>query len=121
MPSDAHEAALLDIRHHIGLAFQLIEGYDEAGFVADVRTLYAVVRCLEIISEASRRLPDDLKVRHSGIAWRNIAAAGNVYRHACQHVSPKQVWETVQSALAPLQDAIATELLGRDEGMPHDG
>jgi uncharacterized protein with HEPN domain len=78
--------------------------------VADVRTLYAVVRCLEIISEASRRLSDDVRQRHAGIAWRNIAAAGNIYRHACQSVSPHQVWETVQVALAPLKDAVAEEL-----------
>jgi uncharacterized protein with HEPN domain len=35
------------------------EGFDYEAFVADPRTVYAVTRCLEIISEASRRLPDD--------------------------------------------------------------
>ncbi|HEY0524017.1 MAG TPA: HepT-like ribonuclease domain-containing protein [Stellaceae bacterium] len=50
-------------------------------FVADLRTVYAVTRCLEIISEALRRLPDDLKARHPQIPWRDIAGAGNVYRH----------------------------------------
>jgi hypothetical protein len=48
--------------------------------VADPRTVYAVTRCLEIISEGSRRLPDDLKARHPSIAWRDMAGAGNIYR-----------------------------------------
>jgi len=35
----------------------------------DLQALYAVIRSLEIISEASRRLSDDLKARHTGIPW----------------------------------------------------
>jgi hypothetical protein len=40
-----------------------------------------VTRCLEIISEASRRLPEAMKARHPSIAWSDMAGAGNVYRH----------------------------------------
>jgi uncharacterized protein with HEPN domain len=43
--------------------------------------LYALTRCLEIISEASRRLSDEQKARHPEIAWREMAGAGNMYRH----------------------------------------
>jgi uncharacterized protein with HEPN domain len=63
------------------LAFQFVRDFDRDAFKADLRTVYAVTRCLEIISEASRRLPDELKARHPAIAWRQMAAAGNVYRH----------------------------------------
>jgi uncharacterized protein with HEPN domain len=47
----------------------------------DLQALYAIIRSLEIISEASRRLSDELKARHAGIPWREMAAAGNFYRH----------------------------------------
>jgi uncharacterized protein with HEPN domain len=110
MPSDGCSAALLDIARHIDLAIHLTDGFDEARFTADLRTLYAVVRCLEIVSEASRRLPDDLKARHADIPWRNIAAAGNIYRHEYEDVSPRLVWETVRAGLPPLRDAVAMEL-----------
>jgi predicted nucleotidyltransferase len=40
----------------------------------------AVTRCPEIISEASRRLPQDMKDRHPHIPWVEMAAVGNVYR-----------------------------------------
>ena len=50
-------------------------------FARDRKTVYAVARALEIISEASRRLPDELKTRHPEIDWPAVAAAGNIYRH----------------------------------------
>ena len=57
MPSKSLELALHDILHHIDLATSWTEGFTLETFIADQRTLYAVTRCLEIISEASRRLP----------------------------------------------------------------
>ena len=50
-------------------------------FVRDRKTVYAVTRALEIISEAARRLPDDFKGNHPAVDWPAVAAAGNVYRH----------------------------------------
>lgn len=80
-----------------------------------MRTVYAVTRCLEIISEASRRLPDALKARHPAIAWRTMAGAGNVYRHDYEDIVAQQVWNTVQVDLPPLREVVGRELvaLGR--------
>ena len=52
MLSSAATAALRDIAHHIGLAAEFTAGFDYEAFVVDPRTVYAVTRCLEIISEA---------------------------------------------------------------------
>jgi uncharacterized protein with HEPN domain len=76
----------------------------------DTRTVYAVIRCLEIISEASRRLPTDLKARYPSIAWKEMAGAGNIYRHEYEDVAAKLVWDTVQLALPPLRDVVASEI-----------
>jgi uncharacterized protein with HEPN domain len=67
---------------------------------------YAVTRCLEIISEASRRLPDELKARHPAIAWREMAAAGNIYRHEYEDVAARRVWLTLTMSLPLLQEAV---------------
>jgi uncharacterized protein with HEPN domain len=67
---------------------------------------YAVTRCLEIISEASRRLPDELKARHPAIAWRDMAAAGNIYRHEYEDVAARRVWLTLTMSLPLLQEAV---------------
>src|SRR5947207_12760452 len=52
MPSKYPDTALRDILHHIDLAERFVEGIERDGFSGDVRTVYAVTRCLEIISEA---------------------------------------------------------------------
>jgi uncharacterized protein with HEPN domain len=70
MPSSPAETALRDIDHHIDLATAFIADAGPDELQNDTRTLYAVIRCLEIISEASRRLPDELKVRHPHIIWK---------------------------------------------------
>jgi uncharacterized protein with HEPN domain len=110
MRSDAALAALRDIAHHIDLATRFTEGFDYEAFVADPRTVYAVTRCFEIISEASRRLPDELKARHPSIAWRDMAGAGNIYRHDYEDVAAQQVWDTVQIDLPPLRAMVEQEL-----------
>jgi uncharacterized protein with HEPN domain len=110
MPSDAAAAALRDMERHINLATQFVAGFGYEAFQDDTRTVYAVTRCLEIISEASRRLPAEMKSRRPSIAWKEIAGAGNVYRHDYEDVAAKLVWETVQLALPPLRDVVAREL-----------
>jgi uncharacterized protein with HEPN domain len=50
-------------------------------FMVDQKTIRAVMRCLEIISEASRRLTDDMRNRHPEIPWTDVMTLGNVYRH----------------------------------------
>jgi uncharacterized protein with HEPN domain len=76
----------------------------------DLRATYAITRCLEIISEASRRLPDELKARHPSIAWRDMAAAGNVCRHEYEDVAVREVWDTLSHHLLPLRAVIEQEL-----------
>jgi uncharacterized protein with HEPN domain len=119
MPSDTG-AVLRDIAHHIDLASQFSAGIEHEAFLDDTRTVFAVTRCLEIISEASRRLPDELKERHPSIPWKDIAGAGNVYRHDYEDVAPNLIWDTVQLALPDLQTAIAQEI-ERMDSLPDDG
>jgi uncharacterized protein with HEPN domain len=113
MPSRAEERSLRDILFHIDLATEFVAGFDRDTFKKDLRTLYAVTRCLEIISEASRRLPDDLKARHPTIAWKQMAGAGNVYRHDYEDVAAQFVWDTVQRALPSLREVVEIELAPR--------
>ncbi len=110
MPSKSLNTVLRDILHHIDLAANFSTGFDRASFTQDIKTVYAVTRCLEIISEASRRLSDDLKARHPAIGWKQMAGAGNVYRHDYEDVAAEFVWETVERALPPLRAAIEGEL-----------
>ena len=99
-----------DIAYHIDLAEEFAQGLDRTAFLADLKTVYAVTRCLEIMSEASRRLSADIKERHDSIDWRAMAAAGNIYRHEYEDVAASRVWSVMITELGPLRVAIAAEL-----------
>ena len=73
-----------------------------------------MTRALEIISEASRKLSPDLKGRHPGLPWKDMAGAGSIYRHDYEDVMHQRVWQTVQEALPPLLTAIEAELAALD-------
>lgn len=109
---------LSDIQHHIGTAQGFVAGMNYETFKDDHLRLYAVTRCLEIISEASRRLPDELKARHPSIEWRDMAAAGNIYRHEYEDVAARRVWRTLTVSLQQLLSVVEQELqrLGQSRG-----
>ena len=84
-------------------------------FRADQRSIYAVTRCLEIISEATRRLPDEMIARHSSVPWAKIRGAGNVYRHEYDDLSAGVLWATVEDALDGLGAAVTIEVQAMEE------
>lgn len=104
--SDRTRQALLDIRENCILAKTFLEGMEFAAFAEDRRTFYAVVRCLEIISEASRRLDEIFRVEHPELPWRAIMGSGNVYRHNYDNVGEDLVWRTVKDSLPKLLEVV---------------
>jgi uncharacterized protein with HEPN domain len=97
---------LLDMQEAI-LALQRI--YESTQF-EDAKASWticrAVERGLEIISEASRHLPDDMKTSESQIPWRQIADIGNVLRHAYDRVDFRFLWALMEQDLPPLAEAV---------------
>jgi uncharacterized protein with HEPN domain len=79
-------------------------------FEADWRKRWLVERGVEIISEASRRLPSELKARHPEIPWQQVADIGNVLRHEYQRVAPDVLWRLAQDDLPPLDRVCRAEL-----------
>ncbi|HEX3663629.1 MAG TPA: HepT-like ribonuclease domain-containing protein [Acidobacteriaceae bacterium] len=71
-----------------------------------------MIRALEIISEASRRLPDAIRDRYPEIDWTAVAAAANIYRHEYEGVDERLIWLTIQHDLHPLEQAVRTEMEG---------
>ena len=112
MPSRANDAArwLHHIHDNIALAQSFVQEITYERFCDDTLYFYAVTRCLEIISEASRRLPDETKARHPGIPCVEMAAAGNIYRHDYEDVAQQLVWRTVHSRLPTLAIVVDEEL-----------
>lgn len=110
MPSERTLQALRDILENAKLAQSFVAGLDYLDFSTDRRAVYAVTRCLEIISEVRRRLDDDIRARHPELPWRAIMGAGNIYRHDYDSVVEEFLWRTVNHSLAPLIAVVETEL-----------
>ncbi len=111
MPSeDTQGTALLDIAENIRFAQSMVRDMDYETFRDDKIIFCAATRCLEIISEASRRLTPELKKRHAHIDWRKAAAAGNIYRHNYEDVQQQLVWSTIHNRLPELLIVAEAEL-----------
>jgi len=103
---------------YIEQALSYVSGMTFEQYAADRKTQRAVERCIEVISEGSRHLPDETKAKRSDIPWRDVATIGNVFRHQYHTVAPRIVWDTVNLDLAALEvalRAIAAELPTGDE------
>lgn len=63
-------------------------------------------RAIQIVSEASRALPEDLRARHRDAPWADIIAIGNPLRHEYHRIDDRVLWETATVDLPKLQPII---------------
>ena len=103
---------LEDIVEAGGKILRFCEGMDEAAFLADEMAQDAVLRNLEVIGEAVKRLPTEWKDRAPEVPWRDIAGFRDVIAHAYFGVDLGLVWSVVMDDLGPLRGA-ARALLER--------
>lgn len=82
---------------------QYINGKDQKSFEEDTELQDAVIRRLEIIGEAIKRLPEDFRNQHLQITWRKAAGMRDVLIHAYDEVQYDQVWKTVAETLPPFK------------------
>ena len=91
---------------------QMLAGRTRAAFVEDMMLRLAVERSLEIISEASRHIPPDLKASEQTINWRRLADLGNWLRHAYHRTDAGILWDMVQNDLEPLKTFVGQMIKG---------
>ena len=103
---------LEDILNAIDEASEILDGRDLGEYMQSRATKRAVERCLEIVSEAARFVPDSLTKEFPGTGWPEIRAIGNVLRHSYQRVEDEVIWRTATRSLAELRPVIV-ELLAR--------
>jgi uncharacterized protein with HEPN domain len=83
--------------------------YDQ--MLVDDHMRAAFERYLEIVSEASRHVPEEFKNRTPGIPWRNVADIGNHIRHAYSRIDPEILWNTYESGRLAELEAICRQFL----------
>ena len=90
---------LRDMLENAEKALSFIEGMDYDEFCTDDKAVYAVIRALEIIGEAARQIPEDVRQANREIQWREIAAMRNKLTHEYFGVNTKVIWRTVHEDL----------------------
>jgi uncharacterized protein with HEPN domain len=91
---------------------RMLAGRTRAAFVEDMMLRLAVERSLEIISEASRHIPPDLKAGEQTINSRRLADLGNWLRHAYHRTDAGILWDMVQNDLEPLKTFVGQMIKG---------
>lgn len=85
-----------DMLHQIGNLQLWTQNRTFDDFMGDEMVRMAIERALEVISEASRRIPDGEKDRFSDVPWPAIAAIGNILRHEYHDASEEVFWNITQ-------------------------
>jgi uncharacterized protein with HEPN domain len=96
--------------HDMLEAIERIESITHGGSLAEFEQnwelRWLVQRGIEIISEASRGIPDELKATRPEIPWAQVRDIGNVLRHQYQGLSDPIIWKVVTDELPRLRLAV---------------
>ncbi len=92
-------AAAARIRSYVGTM-----GADE--FRGDGKTVDAVVRNLEIIGEAVKQLPEDVRAKDPGVEWQKIAGLRDILIHAYSRVDLDIIWDVVANKLPAFEEKL---------------
>ncbi|MFH1542472.1 MAG: DUF86 domain-containing protein [bacterium] len=91
-----------DIINAINDIAEFTKGQDQTGFSVDKKTSFAVVRGIEIIGEAAKNIPSDVKAKYPEIPWKELAGMRDKVIHGYFGVDLSVIWQTAKNDLPPL-------------------
>ncbi len=106
MPVHRARQHLQDIIDSIAEIDSFVSGKSYNDYLSSALLSRGVERDIEIISEASRRIPADLIAQHPQIPWHQITAIGNILRHAYRTIDSSIIWSIVTLELTALRRAV---------------
>jgi uncharacterized protein with HEPN domain len=108
------EDRLKDVLEAITEIDTLLAGVTVDRFSADKTSRMATERYLEIVCEAARNIPDDVKRSAPNIDWRRMNDFANLLRHAYHETKVDIVWDIVQNHLPRLKTFVELRTRARD-------
>lgn len=93
-----------DIIESIGLIRSYVENMYFDDFKRDRKTIDAVVRNFEIIGEASKFIPEDIRMKYENVDWKGIVGLRNRIAHEYFDISLSIVWHIVTEELPILEE-----------------
>ena len=97
---------LRDIHLFCGRVLEYTQNLSQSALVADQRTYDATLRNLELIGEAVKNIPEDVRVLYPHIEWRKIAGFRDVLAHAYFGVQDEVIWDVVANKIPELFEVV---------------
>lgn len=91
-------------------AQEFVEGETYETFVTDDKSVFAVIRALEVIGEATKRLPQPLREEYPQVPWSSMAGMRDNLIHDYTDVDRQLVWRTVQEEIPEVRRQVQTIL-----------
>ena len=104
---DIKECAEKVVRYTAGLSLESLR--------LDSKTFDAVARNLEIMGEAARHIPQEVRERHPGVEWQKLTALRNIVAHEYFGLDYEILWDIIQNHIPKLLEQFA-DIVGEEEG-----
>ncbi len=99
-----------DILEHMELAEDFVSGMSYEKFINDKKTYLAVLRCIDIMSEAAKHVPENIHNKYPQVPWKDIAGMMDKTSHRYFRVSLEKVWLVLKEDVPTLKPLIGKVL-----------
>ena len=106
MKNRSHMDYLEDISDAVEDIASFIKGISKDDFLRDKKTINAVIRSLEVMGEASKKIPSRIKKRHPSIPWKKMEGMRNKMIHEYFGVDKEILWATAKNDVPTLREPI---------------
>lgn len=103
-------AYIVDIMTSIEQIETFISGMTYPSFCGDIKTINAVIRSLEVMGEAAKKIPDTMRDAYPAVPWKNMSGMRDKLIHEYFGVDHRMVWAVCTEELPPLKPIIQAML-----------
>lgn len=104
-----------DILDAIDKIDEFVGNMEYGEFMQDDKTSTAVVKKIEVIGEAIKNIPRDVRVKYNAIPWKDIVGMRNKITHNYFKIDYEIVWNVVKEKLPALKIQVEQVLEDMDE------